>query len=199
MTDTKLEPELPNLPPYDYFVELANGDEYGCWMGQTLRAYALSAIEADRNKRAPAVSLTDEQICRIAETLPKPETGIPEDYPSWGCGYRQDAEGNYTIPILPESVIPFARALLSSVAPRVPEWMPIETAPKDTTEMFVVCAFGVNFHRIRNYTSDAYAVWANKGKFERWPHMSFGPTHWTSLPSAPAPTVQPTTAELPAT
>lgn len=92
------------------------------------------------------------------------------------------------------------RALLASaqqVAPKEAEWLPIETAPHDTTEMFVVRAFNVNFHSIKNYTSDAYAVWANKGKFERWPHIDFAPTHWMPLPAAPAPTVQPTTAELP--
>lgn len=61
MTTTKLEPELPEPPPYDYYVTLANGDDYGCWSRATIRAYALSAIEADRNKRAVEAADTDLQ------------------------------------------------------------------------------------------------------------------------------------------
>jgi hypothetical protein len=66
-----------------------------------------------------------------------------------------------------------------------PKWQPIETAPKDK-QMFVVIAFDVPFLGTgKNYTTDAYCVWAETGgKFSRWPHK-FPPTHWTPLPSPP--------------
>lgn len=70
-----------------------------------------------------------------------------------------------------------------------PQWLPIETAPKDSREMFVVRAFNVDPIGIGkgfSYTSDAYAVFrADDGAFVRWPH-TWPPTHWMPLPAAPS-------------
>ena len=61
-------------------------------------------------------------------------------------------------------------------------WQPIDQAPQNTKEMFVVIALGVSFSNVSNYTSDPYCVWSQDGKFMRWPH-EFSPTHFCTLPS----------------
>jgi hypothetical protein len=43
-------PELPELPPFDYYVTLANGDDYGCWTSSTMRAYALAALAVTKQE-----------------------------------------------------------------------------------------------------------------------------------------------------
>ena len=63
-------------------------------------------------------------------------------------------------------------------------WHPIETAPKETTQMFVVVAFGAKVGATP-YNSDPWCVWHQRGEFVRWPHK-FSPTHWMPLPKAPA-------------
>ena len=63
-------------------------------------------------------------------------------------------------------------------------WQPIETAPKETTQMFVVVAFGAKVGATP-YNSDPWCVWHQRGEFVRWPHK-FSPTHWMPLPKAPA-------------
>jgi len=58
-------------------------------------------------------------------------------------------------------------------------WMPINTAPRDTKEMFVVRAFNVvnGFTGCLPYTTDPWCVWREQdGSFARWPH-NFMPTH----------------------
>lgn len=60
------------------------------------------------------MELSDEQIRKIAQTLPKPDTGRPEDHPSWGHGYSRDANGKNTIPIVPNTLIPFPRAVIEA-------------------------------------------------------------------------------------
>ena len=64
------------------------------------------------------------------------------------------------------------------------KWQPIETAPKETTQMFVVVAFGAKVGATP-YNSDPWCVWHQRGEFVRWPHK-FSPTHWMPLPEAPA-------------
>jgi hypothetical protein len=65
------------------------------------------------------------------------------------------------------------------------EWQPIETAPRNTTRMFVVQAFNVVRKGGHRYTSDPYCVWHNGSEgFLRWPH-DFQPTHWMPLPKPP--------------
>ena len=67
------------------------------------------------------------------------------------------------------------------------KWQPIETAPKEGREMFVVRAFRVSngFTGWREYTTDPWCVWRkDDGTFARWPHH-FAPTHWMPLPEPP--------------
>lgn len=67
-------------------------------------------------------------------------------------------------------------------------WQPIETAPKDGRQMFVVQGFNVTNQNVgvRNYTTDPYCVWPGKtGGWLRWPH-EFPPTHWMPLPPPPS-------------
>ena len=76
--------------------------------------------------------------------------------------------------------------LIAAPPPPVSEdrWQPIETAPKETTQMFVVVAFGAKVGATP-YNSDPWCVWHQRGEFVRWPHK-FSPTHWMPLPKAPA-------------
>ena len=75
--------------------------------------------------------------------------------------------------------------LATAPTPPVSEdrWQPIETAPKETTQMFVVVAFGAKVGATP-YNSDPWCVWHQRGEFVRWPHK-FSPTHWMPLPKAP--------------
>ena len=72
------------------------------------------------------------------------------------------------------------------------EWQPIETAPKDVIEMFVIRAFNVTSPsgHVKNYTSDPFCVSGfsarDDGDWDGWPH-SFRPTHWLRLPPPPEP------------
>jgi hypothetical protein len=57
--------------------------------------------------------MTKERIQKVAETLGEAIAG-ESDYESWGHGYRQDENGKYTIPVVPEIAFVFARALLEA-------------------------------------------------------------------------------------
>jgi len=69
--------------------------------------------------------------------------------------------------------------------PAIPEWLPIETAPKTSKAILVYCADRKNV-----YT----ASWGKVGGFlqaDGWRHFGGGdmvetPTHWRPLPAAPA-------------
>lgn len=65
------------------------------------------------------------------------------------------------------------------------DWQSIETAPRNTTRMYVVRAYNVSFHGVFGYDSDPYCVWHRDSKFVRWPHH-FEPTHWMPLPEPPS-------------
>jgi hypothetical protein len=63
-------------------------------------------------------------------------------------------------------------------------WLPIDTAPTDGRQMFVVRTIAITpFPNSRSlYTSDPWCVWrGSDGSFVRWPH-DFQPTHWVPLP-----------------
>jgi hypothetical protein len=45
--------ELPPVPPYDYYMTLENGDDYGCWSSETMRSYARAAIAAASQQAEP--------------------------------------------------------------------------------------------------------------------------------------------------
>lgn len=62
------------------------------------------------------------------------------------------------------------------------KWLPIESAPRNTKEMFVVKGFDVDMGGFK-YTTDPWAVWSDEGSFVRWPHK-FKPTHWMPLPQS---------------
>lgn len=64
-------------------------------------------------------------------------------------------------------------------------WLPIETAPKDTSIMFAVIAKDVVVTSNGvPYTTDPYYVfWREpESRFVRWPHP-FPPTHWHPMPT----------------
>lgn len=113
MTDTKLEPELPQAT---FFITGEIGKPMiPAYTAEQVRA----AIEADRNKRAPAVSLTDEQVIELAKNAGfYPDDSLAAEFPN---GYAE----------VQRRTIAFARALLSSVAPRVPEGFVL--IPKEPT------------------------------------------------------------------
>jgi hypothetical protein len=48
--------QLPPLPPYDYYVTLGNGDDYGCWAAKTVRDYARAALQGAPHRSAQAVA-----------------------------------------------------------------------------------------------------------------------------------------------
>lgn len=79
----------------------------------------------------------------------------------------------------------YERMIAAAPTPPVSKdrWQPIETAPKETTQMFVVVAFGAKVGATP-YNSDPWCVWHQRGEFVRWPHK-FSPTHWMPLPEAP--------------
>lgn len=63
------------------------------------------------------------------------------------------------------------------------EWQPIETAPVGKTMILVI---GITRDDGKPYVSDPYCVWQpSPGKFTRWPHDFFEPTHWMPLPEPP--------------
>lgn len=62
-------------------------------------------------------------------------------------------------------------------------WQTIDSAPKETRQMFVVKAFGAQVGTT-TYDSDPWCVWHDRGIFYRWPHK-FPPTHWMPLPAPP--------------
>jgi hypothetical protein len=62
---------------------------------------------------------------------------------------------------------------------RLPEWQPIETAPKD--DMIEVLTW--------NGTSVAVATWAWDWKWQTSGLPAFEPTHWMPLPEPPEPTL----------
>lgn len=98
-----------------------------------------------------------------------------------------DTDATGAPPLFLQAVIDTLRAALAAPAPQAPAWQPIETAPKDGREMFVVRAFGIDPVRggSGNYTSDAYCVFLRAdGTLCRWPHI-WPPTHWMPLPAAP--------------
>ena len=92
------------------------GDQDMCKWSDAHDKVTLEALrDARASLAAPSdpVALTDEQITKIAETLPDPKYG---GYLSWaGYGYRKDADGKFKIPNVPTYVVlPFAHALLAA-------------------------------------------------------------------------------------
>ena len=61
------------------------------------------------------------------------------------------------------------------------EWQPIESAPRDGTEVLLVCVtgdIGVCYWRTDGKDNQGYWTWGLG-------HSFFGPTHWMPLPKPP--------------
>ncbi|MEN0115382.1 MAG: hypothetical protein AAGD15_01560 [Agrobacterium cavarae] len=75
-----------------------------------------------------------------------------------------------------------ALSALSAQVQDVAGWQPIETAPKDGTQILAYPCFG---------GKDPYQVrWrqTKRGGWEHWTHLvPLSPTHWMPLPASPAP------------
>jgi hypothetical protein len=122
---------------------------------------AIAAIEADIAKPAePVAYMTNDGRVSMRETV---ETAMP-----------RTTKESFNIPLYTTPQEPSAAG-----------WIPIETAPKNQKEMFIVKAFNAESHGGARYTSDPWGVWVENGHFIRWPHK-FNPTHWMPLPAAPA-------------
>ena len=68
---------------------------------------------------------------------------------------------------------------LEAIKPRPPAWQPIETAPKDGTDVLLY----------REYSTDVGSYSYQEGRNTVWACGSFmlhGPTHWMPLPTPPA-------------
>lgn len=61
--------------------------------------------------------------------------------------------------------------------PAVPEWLPIETAPRQRNPMIAVMGILDS-----GYVTDPWCVWWQEGEWQRWPHKE-QPTHWIPLPA----------------
>jgi hypothetical protein len=74
------------------------------------------------------------------------------------------------------------------------EWQPIETAPKDGTEILLCRAVDADGHSITGKSFGVFCQVAAWWGTERWvvycslihdPSLHFEPTHWMPLPKAP--------------
>lgn len=108
------------------------------------------------------------------------------------CGAHTCSEGTWSF------FGPEADAAIAAILP--PRWMPIETAPRDGTDVLL---FGpAPYGRPR---PPLVAGWYDKGVIPGWysydeieAELDMAPTHWMSLPPAPSPAPQtPPATEFP--
>ena len=130
----------------------------------------------------------DECICSSPVSAPEALDWLETELSAISCSYHGDPSYDhdaYWMRGRVEKLLEEARKLFTAPTPPVSEdrWQPIETAPKETTQMFVVVAFGAKVGATP-YNSDPWCVWHQRGEFVRWPHK-FSPTHWMQLPEAP--------------
>ena len=79
-----------------------------------------------------------------------------------------------------EHVVPFAQTLRALVAAAEAErWRPIETAPKDGTEILIVDRVGMCVAKWAEYCG--WISYTDDG----WYEACVWPTHWRPLPPAP--------------
>lgn len=65
---------------------------------------------------------------------------------------------------------------ISSQAPSVDGWLPIEAAPRDGTDFLALVPFRQKHHQM-------VGCFAPSGKFVSWPmRLPYEPTHWQPLP-----------------
>lgn len=160
-------------------------------------------------KIAPVLS--DDEISRMGETIRDAQYN---EFCSWGQGYRRDSEGQFTIPLLPHILPRFARAIEQAVLARVGavrEWQPINTAPKDGTDILLYRdadmhegkpvparrTVGSWLHEQGGTTEyrdlDGHYVGQNdRDGFDGWISWDGGfiegkpPTHWMPMPGPPS-------------
>ena len=70
--------------------------------------------------------------------------------------------------------------------PLAPEWQPIETAPKDGTEILIVAKGYVAIARWKNINTDAHPLmaWAFHHE-DDGAYVLHGPSHWQPMPLPP--------------
>lgn len=66
-------------------------------------------------------------------------------------------------------------------APQVPKWQPIETAPKDGTEILLWVPGGFVWHAVMAFSN---GMWADRYTGRPLPFLKV-PTHWMPLPKPP--------------
>ena len=154
-----IQKHFPSLPLSDEHTD------WGKWLG-----FARAVYEAGRASHASV----QECVTFIPDRIRKVESGFKGLFIKEAKAYKQGWND--------------CRAAMLASAPTPPvsedRWHLIETVPKETTQMFVVVAFGAKVGATP-YNSDPWCVWHQRGEFVRWPHK-FSPTNWMPLPKAPA-------------
>lgn len=84
--------------------------------------------------------------------------------------------------ILIDEIKELKRQLSEAKRQAVPEWQPIETAPKDETEILIYTIRGNCY--VVSYDDLLAAPWRIRNDKELYRHA---PTHWMPLPAAPQP------------
>lgn len=139
-----------------------------------------SPTHTDREAETPMT--TDQQREAVARII---------DPDAWADFDRVKAECPEYLPTysgqgLIDRSLRTADRILSHLAPQVEGWRPIESAPKDGTE---VLAWGVTALNGQRYAPGREVAWwnADEGEWDtRDPCIDFSPTHWQSLPEPPA-------------
>ena len=157
-------------------------DKYGIEVLTMRNGYQWSGMPMD----AELIDMLEQAIVEFKRTQASPAS-VPEVTDGMAYAFHH-ALTDHSIgqEDLDEIKTGLRAALAAAPTPPVSEgsWHPIETAPKETTQMFVVVAFGAKVGATP-YNSDPWCVWHQRGEFVRWPHK-FSPTHWMPLPEAPA-------------
>lgn len=163
-----IQKHFPSLPLSDEYTD------WGKWLG-----FARAVYEAGR--ASPASAPEGWKLVPVVPTEGMIKLGA-HVLSEWLDDAAPLHERRYVNPFIGT----YKHVLAAAPTPPVSEdrWQPIETAPKETTQMFVVVAFGAKVGATP-YNSDPWCVWHQRGEFVRWPHK-FSPTHWMPLPEAPA-------------
>lgn len=112
--------------------------------------------------------LASDTIARILRRVAElPDRSSPTDWPEALMVTHEELE-----------------AILADELAWIPRWQPIETAPKDGTEIMGYCAglrmFGLMSYEAWESAGVRQGMWAtNDGGYQR------SPTHWMPLPAAP--------------
>lgn len=182
--------ELPELPEPDSTDRGWIGEEFGDignYTADQMRAYAITArANALKGVELPAwpESITMQDILEQAPPA------------SWDDDLKREYERGAVARENLRQMKAYARQLRDAIsaraappsAPVAPEvWQPIETAPIEGREMFIVIGFNVEGSYGCRYDTNPYFVRRQGFGFVDWPHH-FRPTHWMPLPKPPEPT-----------